>query len=287
MRSDDEVPVARRVWRLLEPYHGITYFASEAREEFNRAGLPVKMMYYLAGRTAAMGPVSAGPAAAALYNFHPKLVGQFLPRAWSHASPKAVLDARLTGVDRALRRVGVLDDARQESALRQAAELTRAALENAEPRGRPLFAAHAELPWPTEPHLALWHGATLVREHRGDGHATALLYEEVNGCEAHMIVVASGRVGRDWLRFRGWTEKDCTIAEESLRSRGWIDDQGQLTSIGWDAHQRIERNTDRLAAPFWRSFGDERTELLAKLLQEIVTIVDRSGVLPEPYPPVG
>src|SRR5512132_3432075 len=36
-----------------------------------------------------------------------------------------------------------------------------------DPAGRPLFAAHATLPWPDRPHLALWHAATLYREFRG------------------------------------------------------------------------------------------------------------------------
>lgn len=287
MRPDDELRVARRMWRLSDPYHGITYFALESREEFIEAGLPTKMMYYFASRTAAMGAVTAGPAAAVLYTFHPKLVGQFLPRAWSHASPRAVLDARLSGVDRTLRRIGIRDHVCEDSALPEASELMKAALNDAEPRGRPLFAAHAELPWPSEAHLALWHGATLLREHRGDGHAAVLLNEGVDGCEAHMIVVAAGSVGRDWLRFRGWTDRDCSKARESLLARGWIDASGHLTCAGREVHDRIERSTDRLAAGIWNSFGRDRTERLAELLQEISGIVVRSDVLPDPYPPVG
>ena len=41
--------------------------------------------------------------------------------------------------------------------------------------GRPLYAGHAALPWPTDELLALWHAASLLREHRGDGHVATLL----------------------------------------------------------------------------------------------------------------
>ena len=39
-----------------------------------------------------------------------------------------------------------------------------------QPEDRPLYAAHAELDWPDEPQLVLWHAVTLLREYRGDGH---------------------------------------------------------------------------------------------------------------------
>ena len=35
------------------------------------------------------------------------------------------------------------------------------------PEGRPLYAGHADQPWPDEPVLQVWHGVTLLREHRG------------------------------------------------------------------------------------------------------------------------
>lgn len=268
---------ARRLWRLLEPYHGITYFSPESRQEFRATGLMGLMQAYLGGRTAALGrsPV----AAAALYNFNPRLVTHILAQAWERTTPAEVLAARLAGVDRTLRRIGIREVGDAPSLLREATELL-------EPHGRPMFAANAAQPWPDEPHLALWHGATLIREHRGDGHATALLHEEVDGCEAHVIVIASGVVGREWVRFRGWTDEDCAAASERLRSRGWLDDSG-LTTAGREAHARVEAHTDRLAASVWQRFGEYRTERLAKSLRDLVDTVRASDVLPDPYPPIG
>ena len=57
-------------------------------------------------------------------------------------------------------------------------------MEECDVAGRPLFAAHMQLPWPDEPHLVLWHAATLLREHRGDGHVAALLTAGLDGCVA-------------------------------------------------------------------------------------------------------
>ena len=59
--------------------------------------------------------------------------------------------------------------------LREACTVLRA------PEGRPLYAGHADLPWPDEPLLELWHAASLLREHRGDGHIAALLHAGLTG----------------------------------------------------------------------------------------------------------
>jgi Helix-turn-helix family len=39
--------------------------------------------------------------------------------------------------------------------------------------GRVLAAANAALPVPADPLARLWHAVTVLREHRGDGHAAA------------------------------------------------------------------------------------------------------------------
>ena len=56
----------------------------------------------------------------------------------------------------------------------EALELVREAMIGCSIAGRALFAAHSALPWPSEPHLALWHGLNLLREHRGGGHMGSL-----------------------------------------------------------------------------------------------------------------
>ena len=52
--------IARRMWRVLEPYHAVTYFSDESRQAFKDAGLRGFWMGYFAGRAAPMGPVGPG-----------------------------------------------------------------------------------------------------------------------------------------------------------------------------------------------------------------------------------
>ena len=112
-----------------------------------------------------MGPVPAGVTAATFYNFNPDLVARHMPRAWALASIEDILAARLKAVDRALRRL-LGDEAVQAPAVvDEAARLAAEAATDLPVDGRPLFAAHADLDWPDQPHLALWHAVTLLREY--------------------------------------------------------------------------------------------------------------------------
>jgi hypothetical protein len=47
-------------------------------------------------------------------------------------------------------------------------------------------------PWPDEPHLVLWHAIAILREHRGDGHITALMTAGLDPCEALVSFAAIG-----------------------------------------------------------------------------------------------
>ena len=50
-----------------------------------------------------------------------------------------------------------------------------------------MYAALRTLPTPEEPVTQLFHAASLLREHRGDGHIAALMIEGVGGLEAHVL----------------------------------------------------------------------------------------------------
>ena len=79
-----------------------------------------------------------------------------------------------------------------EPAVAEAAGQIRRGIEGVPPDGRPLYGANTGLTWPEEPLAALWHGLTLVREHRGVGHDAALLAAGVDGCAAHVLAAAVG-----------------------------------------------------------------------------------------------
>jgi hypothetical protein len=278
-----DLGVARRMWRVLEPYHAITYFTDEARQAFTDAGLRGFWMGYFAGRAAPMGPVGPGVVTATFFGFRHSMVARALPDAWTFASVTDVLAARLRGVDRAMRRL--LGDAVNDGAVVEAAGLARAAAEAAEESGRPIFAANADLPWPAEPHLVLWQAATLLREYRGDGHVVALAGAGLDGCESHVSMVAAGVLSREVLQpNRGWTDDDWADATARLRERGWLDEDDLVTDAGRSARREIEHRTDELALGPWRTLGDDGTQRLVELAMPIVRRVVDGGAFPVPNP---
>ena len=51
-----------------------------------------------------------------------------------------------------------------------------------------MYAALRTLTVPEEPVARLFHAASLLREHRGDGHISALMAEGIGGLEAHVLM---------------------------------------------------------------------------------------------------
>ena len=203
--------IARKTWRTLEPYHGAIYFVPEAAEEYRAVGVEDRMSGYFASRSAAMGPVPASVVIATFFNFDPGLVRRCMDGIWETVTPQAMIAARLHAADRMIRRIA--PECIESPDIVEAADLARNAAMMACTRteGRPLFAGHASLSWPDEPHLVLWHAQALLREYRGDGHIAALTVEGLSGCESLVTHAAAGdvtagvlqatrqRSGDDWL----------------------------------------------------------------------------------------
>ncbi|MCI0689134.1 MAG: hypothetical protein L0Y54_18165 [Sporichthyaceae bacterium] len=275
---------ARRMWRLFEPIHAITYFAPETRAATDALGLRGGWMSYFGCRAAPLGAASAGLVTATFYNFHPDMVARAVPDVWDYASPAKLLATRLEAMDAAMRRLmgAVLDS----DAVAEAATLAREAAEATDLAGRPLGAANAALPWPDQPHLALWQATTVLREHRGDGHIAALLTAGLGPLEAH---VSFSAVRSDWSSdavrtYRKWSELEWAEAVGSLRDRGWLDEQGHVTTAGQHGRANVERMTDQLAERPWSALGPARTNRLAELLRPLATAVFAGRTLPVPNP---
>ena len=96
---------ARRMWKALEPFHAITYFAPETRQATDALGLKGGWMSYFGCRAAPLGAATPELVTAVFYNFHPSMVARALPDAWSYATPAQLLDVRLAAVDNAVRRL--------------------------------------------------------------------------------------------------------------------------------------------------------------------------------------
>jgi hypothetical protein len=253
-----------RAHRAIDPLHSQLYFAPEHDEHFSAVGLRPGRMSYFAGRAAPMGAVGAGVVTATFYNFSPSLVAHMIPRAWTLASPERVLAARLDAARASL--IRLLGDAAGSAEVAELAGLLREASDGLTTEGRPLFAGHADLPWPEEPLLALWHGATLLREHRGDGHVAVLLHAGLTGLEALITHSATGRGFTEAAAkaTRGWRDEEWAAASAALGERGLVDDEG-LTADGEELRRRIEVQTDALAADPWLSLGPEKTARVVEL----------------------
>ncbi len=227
-------PLIRQAHAATNVLHSLIYFAPEAEARFTAAGLEAGRMCYFAGRAAPMGAVGAGVVTATFFNFSPALIGAAIPRAWDLASPAAIIDARFAAADAALGRL-LGPDLVATPDLITLAGLVREAAGACAPEGRALYAGHADLPWPGGgPHLDLWHGLSLLREHRGDGHVAALIAAGLSGIEALVTHTATGNgfIPEFAQVSRGWSQADWDAAVAGLAARGLLDSAGALTAAG-------------------------------------------------------
>jgi hypothetical protein len=277
MQGDD----ARRLWMLAEPFHALTYFAPESRRAFEAAGLRGFWRGYFAGRAAPFGAAPAELVTATFFGFHPAFVARAVPSVWSLTEPGDAIAARLEGIDRAIRRL--FGDDFPSADARRAATAVRRAVESVAVDGRPLFAANAALDWPEPAHLALWHATTLLREHRGDGHISALLVAGVGPCDAHVLRIADQSEPPDSIQpHRGWTESDWNDATDRLHARGWLDAAGRATDEGRQARAEIERDTDRLSLAFVARVRG--LDAVARALGAVTDRVNDAREIPYPNP---
>lgn len=271
---------ARRMWRALETYHGMIYFAPEAAEEYEAIGIEPGPMGYFASRAAAMGPVPGEVVVATFFNFEPSLVTGVIPRAWSLASPEAVRAARRRAVDKTLRRM-LGDDVVESDEVAEAAALAATAAEACTAPGRPLYAAHAALDAPSEPHLALWHAATLLREFRGDGHIAALVAHGIGPLTALLLHAGTGMVPPAALRStRAWPDDQWDGELARLQALGWLDGEGALVGDGEAVRAEVEADTDAAAVAPYAHLGADGCARLREIGKQLSRTIAGSGVFP-------
>ena len=276
--------VARRMWLVGEPVHALTYFAPPALDAWAAAGLRGFWRGYFATRAAPLGPVGAEVVTATFFGFAPAMVARALPAVWEMASPDHALQARLDGMDAALRAV-VGDAAVEAPGVTELAEALQDAVGACAVAGRALFAANVGLPWPEVPHLAVWHGLTALREHRGDGHNAALVAAGLDGCQANVLAGAAGGAGRDVLQpARGWTDEQWATATDGLQARGALTPEGSISDAGRALHAEVEARTDELALVPWLALGEERTRSVEAALRPWAEAVEVSGHIRQPNP---
>jgi hypothetical protein len=204
---------------------------------------------------------------AAFYSFAEGEAARHIPSAWETVPPEVSFDAWRRGSAASLRRILGAELAGSPG-LARAAELVTKAATSAPTQGRVVYAGWRTLPVPGEPVTRLWHSATMLREHRGDGHVAALLGAHIGGTEAHVLSALEMGIHppESFGRIHHLPKERLAEVMAGLRGRGLVDAEGRFTDAGRETKQRIETVTDELAAePYESLSAAELTELVAEL----------------------
>src|SRR2546427_8792362 len=102
-----------------------------------------------------------------------------------------------------------------------------------------------------------------MREHRGDGHVSCLVANQVDPCDSLVMQAATGRSERESLRAnRGWSDEEWRTAGIRLRERGWLDNDEHPTPSSTKARDPLEAATDPVASPFVATPGGPAVQLV-------------------------
>jgi hypothetical protein len=256
----------RRLRELVEPVAATIYQVPEARQASKDLGLR-GWQWYFASRGAALGTPAPPVATAALGSWAPALVEASVSAAWATTDPETV--------------AGVRDEVARTSGERLLASIDRAHIDRATElmtratatvngEGRALFRAWRGRPAATDPFVAVWRAANLMRERRGDDNTIAWVSEGWRSPDIILITeLWRGGDARQRATFQGWTEAEVDEAFQRLGDAKLVDREA-LTDAGADAREAVEATTDRLAQPMIDALGADHDELVG-LLEELGT----------------
>src|SRR5208282_4333643 len=231
---------------------------------------------------APLGPVPAEAVAAMAYGFAPAMVSRAIPSAWKFADPAVVVDARVTGAADALRHHL---DRPAIAGLAELSGLLWEAIGGCRFEGRPLAAAWSQVPRPEDAVASAWLAATILREHRGDGHVLAAVGAGLRGLDATLTFVATGAITREIIQpTRGWSDDDWQQSSRRLQARGLLGRDGRLTKTGGALRRDVEDLTDRLAAAPVERLGETGVKQAIELATPVSRHLIDSGVVPVPNP---
>jgi hypothetical protein len=215
---------------------------------------------------------------AAFYSFAEGEAARHIPSAWETIPPEASVAARERGSAASLRRI-LGDELAGSPGLVRAADLTTKAATSAPTEGRVMYAGMRTLPVPSDPVARLWHSATMLREHRGDGHVAALVGARIGGTEAHALWALAHGIypAESFGRIHHLPKRRLAAVMGGLRERGLVDSDGRLTDAGRDTTERVEALTDELAAPPYEALSAAELDELVTELEPITAILAAAG----------
>ena len=137
-----------------------------------------------------------------------------------------------------------------------------------------MYAALRTLPIPDEPVTRLFHAASLLREHRGDGHIAALVTERIGGLEAHVLLALEmGMPAERFGRIHHLPAPQLATLVDGMKARGLVADDGGFTPAGRASKQRIEARTDDLAVAPYECLDPAEVEALIAALEPLAEVL--------------
>ncbi|MCK9824639.1 MarR family transcriptional regulator [Nocardioides cavernae] len=272
--------IARRMFDLIEPVALVAFFSEEPNDEMAALGFTTYWDGYFAGRAAPLGRAPAEVVDAAFYSFGPGEVARHVPKVWDTTTPEEAHAARQRGCVAALRRI--LGDLADSPGLARAADLLARAATGAPLEGRVMYAALRSLPLPTEPVARLWFAANMLREHRADGHVVALMAEQVDRTESHVLLAIDAGVDppESFGRIHHLPQAYLDRVMAGLRSRGLLDPEGRFTAAGRATKDRVEALTDALAAAPYVALPPADLDELVTSMEPIAARLVETGSRP-------
>lgn len=267
---------ARALREAIEPIATICFWSEPSSVEYAAVGLDF-LGGYVWGRACVLGEPEGTVVASAFGVFEPGLIAGLYDASRQVCSVAAVRAAKERGAVTALRQaLGGADVGAVAGVLRRAAEA-------ADPTGRALHSGLAAMPWPEDPYGQLWHAASILREHRGDGHLAALVGEGIDGLEANILTET--RVGWPPLAYTGsraWSPEAMEAATQRLVDRGLLAN-GALTAEGRALRDDIEARTDRSVQRAVAAIGNDLDSAIDQLNAWSQQIIDAGWFPPDPY----
>ena len=269
MDTADAPSAARALGGALEPVIGQVYFSPEAHANYEALGfdpspgtnngvaMPEGVAYFTS-RGSLMGQVRGTVVASAFAVFNPAAVAPAVELGWTRTDAVSICEARDRGALAQLERIlGVPDG------LDHVADLLDRATVELSLAGRPLAAGVAALPDPDHAWGRLFRRGDLLREYRGDSHTIAWAHAGLDAVEIGLLTeLFWGLPMRTYTRTRAWSDADFDAAEDRLRSRGLLTDDGGFSDAGRALREEIEAATDRQCAPIIEALGDDLSTVL-------------------------
>ncbi len=268
---------ARRLRDAVEPLAAVSFWSEPVYDAYAALGLDF-LTGYVWSRSSVLGMAEPGVVAAAFGVFEPGAVAGLLGAARAACSLEDVRAAAEQGAAEALREA--LGDA---DGLAETTGALMDAVAAGDVAGRPLFAGVLGRPVPADPHAALWHAATLLRECRGDSHVAACVAAGLTGLEANLLTELW--VGYEPLAYtatRAWSPEAMAAAQEALRARGLLDGEA-LSEAGRDLRGRVEETTDAAMAPVLAALGDRLEDVVSRCTSWGAALVERGWFPPDAY----